>query len=139
MSDGVTRVLLVEDNEDELQIYSTMLYYNNFDVAQASNAYEAIMAVFSDPPDVILMDLNLPGLNGFSAVEILKSNSASRSIPIVCFTAHNISRETAIARGCAEVLYKPVPTTQLVAAILDCKSKKAGRTADPPVAAADDP
>jgi CheY-like chemotaxis protein len=122
-SNGIAKVLLVEDNEDELEIYTSMLYYNNFDVVQATNAYEAIEFAWSNSPDVVLMDINLPGLNGLSAIDILKANPVSQSIPIICFTAHDLPRERVLARGCVEMLEKPVPASRLVAAILKCKEK----------------
>jgi DNA-binding response OmpR family regulator len=129
MSDGIARVLIVEVDEDELQIYSSLLHYNNFDVTQACNAYEAIEAAWSAPPDIVLMDLMLPGPNGFSAIETRKANPKSNTIPVLCFTARNIDRKRAIELGCVDLLHKPVEAKQLVATILKClKERKSGST-----------
>jgi two-component system, cell cycle response regulator DivK len=131
-SSNGAKVLLVEDNEDELEIYTSMLYYNNFDVVQATNAYEAIEAAWSNAPDVVLMDISLPGINGLSAIDILKANPLSSSIPIICFTAYGIPREEVLARGCADLLDKPVQAGAMVAALLRVLEPPQGRSRMPP-------
>jgi len=107
-------VLVVEDNPDELQICSAVLYYNGFDVIEASTGEAALELARKHRPAVILMDVRLPGLDGLLVSEILKAGDDTSEIPIVCVTAYDIEPRRAHTAGLQGVLRKPVPPEVLV-------------------------
>jgi two-component system cell cycle response regulator DivK len=117
MGEGLATVLVVDDNEDDREIYSRILYYNNFDVILASSAVEAVHSARSRRPDLILMDINLGDISGLAAAEFIRADPDIRSIPIVCFSSMDLSSAFARQCGCIELLQKPVSADVLVGAI----------------------
>lgn len=107
-------VLVVEDNPDERQICSAVLYYNGFDVIEASTGEAALELARKHHPAVIIMDVRLPGLDGLLVSEILTSSDDTSQIPIVCVTAYDVDRGRAETAGLKGVLRKPVPPEVLV-------------------------
>ena len=103
-------VLLVDDLPDQRTIYQEYLVYGGFEVAVAASAPEGIAKAIELVPDVIVMDLSMPGIDGFEATKVLKAIQATRHIPIVAFTAHSphLPREWAVAAGCDGYLQKPL-------------------------------
>jgi len=112
-------VLVVEDNADERAVYSALLYYNGFDVVEAEDGQDAIQLAKTRDPDVILMDVRLPTLNGLLTTEILRATAETQSIPVVCMTGFDLSRERAEESGCRQLLRKPIPPAMLVDAVKD--------------------
>lgn len=112
-------VLVVEDNPDERAVYSALLYYNGFEVVEAADGQDAIQLAKTKDPDVILMDVRLPTLNGLLTTEILRATVETRDIPVVCMTGFDLSRERARESGCRQLLRKPVSPAMLVDAIRD--------------------
>jgi len=112
----VTKILIVEDNESNLDMLSRRLERRGFSVMSARDGREAVEAARRHCPDLILMDLGLPGLDGWQAARILKSECETRSIPIIALTAHalNGDREKARASGCDDYDTKPVEISRLV-------------------------
>lgn len=110
-------VLVVEDNADERAVYSALLFYNGFDVLEAADGQEAIQLAKAREPDVILMDVRLPTLNGLLTTEILRVTAETRSIPVVCMTGFDLRRERAEESGCRQLLRKPIPPAMLVDAV----------------------
>ena len=110
------RVLLVEDHEEIWDFLSRRLKRRNFDVVLATDGQEGVDKAKSEAPDVILLDMNLPIIDGWTAASIIKADPATASIPIIALTAHAMSgdREKAIAAGCDDYHPKPVDFSRLV-------------------------
>lgn len=109
MPDRPPTVLIVEDNEDNRIVYSTMLRHFGFAVDEAENGAEGIHKARTTLPDVILMDIAIPLVDGWEAVQRLKKDPSTAHIPIVALTAHAMpaDRERAIQVGCDGYLAKP--------------------------------
>jgi len=110
-----TRILLVEDNDDNLNVYRTILEYVGFDVVEARDGEAGITEARSRRPDLILMDISIPKIDGFEATRILKADPTTRGIPIIALTAHALDEDRRLARtcGCDGFLAKPI-TPRLV-------------------------
>jgi CheY-like chemotaxis protein len=108
------KVLVVDDNPDERQIYSAVLYYNGFDVVQAASGSEAIDLAKTERPDAILVDYMMPMITGLGVAERLRELPETKSIPIVCMTAYDLTLERAQSSGCTQLWHKPVPPGRLV-------------------------
>ena len=113
-------VLLVEDNEDNRTIYSTALSHAGYRVIEASTGQEGVDRARSESPDLILMDMSMPVLDGWAATRILKGEAATRHIPVVALTAHAMSsdRQIALDAGCDGYLAKPVPPRAVLAEVV---------------------
>ena len=114
-------ILLVEDNEMNRDMLSRRLLRRGFEVMLALDGGEALARAVSDKPDLILMDMGLPGLDGWEAARRLKADPATREIPIIALTAHAMAgdRERARAAGCDDYDTKPVDLQRLLAKIDD--------------------
>jgi len=113
----VTRILYVEDNDDN--VYMLKLRFellDGFEVLVAENGEAGCAKAIAENPDVILMDLDLPVVDGWEASRRLKNNPATRDIPIIALTAHAMSgsRDKALAAGCDEFDTKPVDFDRLL-------------------------
>jgi CheY-like chemotaxis protein len=110
------RVLLVEDDDQSRNALQTILRDEGFDVAVASDGDEGLSLVSSFQPDVIVLDLVLPRMNGFDAASVLKSDSATATIPLLAVTASWLGSESSRLRaiGFAGALRKPFPATALI-------------------------
>jgi two-component system cell cycle response regulator DivK len=101
-------VLLVDDLEDQRELYRQYLEFAGYDVTVARDGYEAIDRALGTRPDVVIMDLSMPGLDGFEATQRLKLLDSTRGIPVIALTAHGtLPREWALNAGCAAYLRKP--------------------------------
>jgi CheY-like chemotaxis protein len=109
-------ILCVEDNEDNLFVLHRRLARAGLDVKVATNGREGVEWAKTLLPDLVVMDLNLPGLNGLEATRALKSQPETRHIPIIVLTAHTSSRsrEDAFAAGCDDYDTKPVDIDRLL-------------------------
>jgi two-component system, cell cycle response regulator DivK len=109
MSDTRPLILLVEDFDDAREMYAEYLEFSGFRVAGASDAVRGIKLAEELQPAVILMDAALPGLSGWDAIEQLKSNPATRKIPVLMLTGHVLgdAKERALAMGAAGFIGKP--------------------------------
>lgn len=102
-------VLIIEDYQDCCDLYGTYLGLIGFRVLTASNGLEGIRLAAEAHPDVILMDLNLPGIDGYETTRRLKNNDATRDIPVVALTAQNLPRADWLRRaGFESAIAKPV-------------------------------
>lgn len=112
----IPTLLLVEDNELNRDMISRRLSNRGFDVMTAKNAEDGIESVRNEPPDLVLMDLSLPDLDGWTATEELKKKPSSESIPIIAITAHATKhkRDKALEAGCEAYESKPVNFDRLV-------------------------
>jgi two-component system cell cycle response regulator DivK len=114
-----TKLLYVEDNEDNVYMLVRRLRRHGFEVAVAPDGAQGIEAVRRDRPDLVLMDLSLPVLDGWEAIRRLKQAPETSSIPIIALSAHAMTgdRERAFASGCDEYETKPVELERLLAKI----------------------
>jgi CheY-like chemotaxis protein len=113
------RILYVEDNEDNAYMLSLRLKKRGFEVSIASDGGQGIEMAHRDKPDLILMDLGLPSVDGWVATRQLKQASDTKSIPIIALSAHTMpgDRERALAAGCDEYDSKPILFERLLAKI----------------------
>ncbi|MGE0445734.1 MAG: response regulator [Vicinamibacterales bacterium] len=112
-------VLIVEDQADLRQLYAQQLVQDGFDVIEAENGDDAIARSSQLGPDVVLMDLSLPVVDGWEATRRLKGDSRTAHIPIVALTAHDGSGELqrATRAGCDWFVPKPCPPEALIAEV----------------------
>jgi CheY-like chemotaxis protein len=112
----MTRILLVEDNEMNRDMLSRRLKRRGFDVAVAVDGQEGLDNAKSGAPDLILLDMDLPVVDGWEVARRLKSDDATRSIPIIALTAHAMvgDRDKALEAGCDDYDTKPVEFRRLV-------------------------
>lgn len=107
-------VLLVDDLEDQRDLYRQYLSFAGFEVETADDGLTAIASAVTSQPDVIVMDLAMPGLDGFEATQRLKALGPTADIPIIALTAHGeLPKEWALAAGCTAFLRKPCYPDQL--------------------------
>ena len=113
------RILLVEDNEMNSDMLSRRLQRKGYTVLLAVNGQEGINMARLESPDLILMDLSLPVIDGWEATRVLKAASETKGIPVIALTAHAISgdREKALAAGCDDYDSKPVEFQRLLGKI----------------------
>jgi CheY-like chemotaxis protein len=110
------KVLLVEDNEMNRDMLSRRLIRRGFEVVFAVNGKEGVDLARSEKPDIILMDMSLPVMDGWEATRCVKSDDATSSVPVIGLTAHAMSgdREKAIEAGCDDYDTKPVEINRLI-------------------------
>ena len=110
------KILLVEDNELNRDMLTRRLKRKGFTVLCAENGQESIEVAQSENPDIILMDLSLPVVDGWTAAERLKANATTKSIPIIALTAHAMKgdREKALKAGCDDYDTKPIDFERLL-------------------------
>jgi CheY-like chemotaxis protein len=113
------RVLLVEDNEDNRTIYATVLLHFGYDVIEAENGLEGVTAAHQHHPDLVLMDISLPVMDGLEATRRIKSNPRTADIPVIAITANTqeVDRTQALEAGCCRYLAKPVEPRELLAEV----------------------
>lgn len=115
----MAKLLLVEDNELNRDMLARRLEKRGFQLVIATDGLMGIVMAKREMPDLILMDMSLPGLDGWQASRQLKSDNTTARIPIIALTAHAMAedREKAMAAGCDEYETKPVELTSLLAKI----------------------
>jgi CheY-like chemotaxis protein len=109
-------ILVVDDYEDAREMYAEYLRFCGFRVAEARNGNEALEQAFALMPDLILMDLSLPGMDGWEATRQLKADERTRQIPVVALTGHALAGASDGARkaGCDSFVTKPCLPDDLV-------------------------
>ncbi|MEM9219922.1 MAG: response regulator [Cyanobacteria bacterium P01_F01_bin.150] len=115
----MTKILLVEDNEMNRDMLSRRLARKGYDVLIATDGVEGLKKSKSDSPDLILMDMSLPIMDGWEATRQLKADACTKMIPVIALTAHAMSgdREEALAAGCDEYDTKPIEFSRLLGKI----------------------
>ena len=113
------KILYVEDNEDNVYMLKNRLSRAGFTVIVATGGAQGVAMATSEQPDLILMDLTLPDINGEEATRRLKADPATKSIPVIALTANAMAsdRERAIAAGCDDFASKPVDMPRLLGKI----------------------
>jgi two-component system cell cycle response regulator DivK len=115
----MAKILLVEDNEMNRDMLSRRLTRNGHVVVVAVDGAEGVAMAATEAPDVVLMDMSLPTLDGWAATRQLRANPATQSVPVIALTAHAMAgdRAKAIAAGCNDYATKPVDLPRLLAKI----------------------
>lgn len=115
----MTKILLVEDHEELWDFLSRRLKRRGFEVVLAHDGQEGVDKARSERPDVILLDMNLPVMDGWTAARTLRGEEETRRIPIIALTAHAMSgdRGKVLEAGCDDYHPKPVDFSRLVAQI----------------------
>lgn len=115
----MTRILLVEDNEMNRDMLSRRLERKGYEVVFAMDGESAVARALSDAPDLILMDVGLPGIDGCDATRLIRENPANAALPIIALTAHAMSIDEARAReaGCNDFDTKPIDLPRLLGKI----------------------
>ncbi|HWC66360.1 MAG TPA: response regulator [Thermoanaerobaculia bacterium] len=112
----MTRILLVEDNDLNRDMLTRRLSRRGYEVEGAVDGGEAVARASAGAPDLVLMDLNLPVLDGFEATRQIKGSPATRGIPVIALSAHAMAedRDRALAAGCDDFDTKPVDLDRLL-------------------------
>ena len=112
----MSRILVVEDNRDNMTLIVDVLSSLDYDVLQATDGQEGLDLAKSGKPDLILMDLSLPRMDGWTATRHLKADPLLKSIPIIALTAHAMigDRERALEAGCDDYITKPISLSDLM-------------------------
>jgi CheY-like chemotaxis protein len=112
-------VLLVEDNEDNRIIYATALRFAGYTVLEAVTGTEGVRKAREERPDLILMDISVPELDGWEATAVLKADRQTAQIPIIAVTAHALpgDEERSMKAGCDGYLSKPLAPAKLIAEV----------------------
>ena len=123
----MTKILLVEDNEENRDMLSRRLTRRGYEVVIATDGGQGVAMAQSEIPDLILMDMDLPVLNGWEATRQLKAAPATQAIPIIALTAHAMvgDREKALEAGCDDYDTKPIEFQRLLGKIEAFLSKEA--------------
>jgi two-component system, cell cycle response regulator DivK len=125
------KILLVEDNEMNRDMLSRRLSRNGFEVVVAVDGAQAVTMATAEKPDLILMDMSLPVMDGLEATRQVKAAAATRSIPVIALTANALveDRERALAAGCDDFDTKPVELPRLLEKI---HNQLQGAASEPP-------
>jgi two-component system, cell cycle response regulator DivK len=124
----MTRILYIEDNEDNVYMLARRLERKGFDVIAAADGEQGVAMAQSTRPDLILMDLRLPVLDGWRATRRLKAEVETRGIPVIALSAHAMAgdRDAALAAGCDDFDTKPIDFARLLTKIEALLSKASG-------------
>lgn len=113
------RILIIEDNEENRESLARRLQRRGYDIVMAADGQQGVEMAKSERPDLILMDMNMPILDGWRASQMIRTESATEMLPIIGLSAHAVSgdREKALQAGCSEYHTKPVDFSQLMTQI----------------------
>jgi two-component system, sensor histidine kinase and response regulator len=111
------RILIVEDDPDLREVFQIALSFEGYDVREARSGFEALRLLDTDPPDLVLLDLGLPGIDGYAVRQELSSNAFTQHIPVVIVTA---SSQDLTHLDAAVVMRKPVSPTEVVEIVRRC-------------------
>ena len=116
----MAKILLVEDNDMNRDMLSRRLVRNGYEVLLAMDGQQGVDMALSERPDLILMDMSLPVIDGWEATRRIKANDATRRIPVIALTAHAMAgdREKAMEAGCEDYDTKPVELSRLLGKIV---------------------
>ena len=116
----MTKILLIEDNEMNRDMLSRRLQKQGYEVVIAVDGEEGVAKAQSEAPALILMDMSLPGVDGWEATRRLKTAAQTQNIPVIALTAHAMAgdRDKALAAGCDDFDTKPVELPRLLSKIL---------------------
>ena len=115
MATGTARILYIEDNPDNRMLVKRVLEAEGYDLSEAANAHDGLMQAMAEAPDLILMDINLPEVDGYTTTARLKSMPGLEKIKVIAVTANVMKgdREKTLAAGCDGYIQKPIDVDQL--------------------------
>jgi two-component system cell cycle response regulator DivK len=113
------RILVVEDNETNLYLIRFILQKNGFEVIEARDGAEGVELAIKEKPDLVIMDIQLPGIDGLEATKRIRASEADSEIPIIALTSYAMvgDREKALAAGCTGYIEKPINPETFMAEI----------------------
>jgi two-component system, cell cycle response regulator DivK len=122
------RILVVEDNERNLKLVRDVLYFAGFDVLEARSGEEGVALARQSCPDLVLMDLQLPGIDGTQALQLLRSSERTREVPVVALTALAMreDKERALDAGFDGYLQKPISVRSLPTQVRNFMEREGG-------------
>jgi CheY-like chemotaxis protein len=112
----LSRILVIEDNEDNLSLMRLLLERANYEVLAAANGFAGLEVARAEQPDLILLDLAMPEIDGWAVARELKNDIVTNNIPIIVVTAHALpkDRERAFEAGCNAFIVKPFSVAKLI-------------------------
>lgn len=115
----MTKLLIVDDEKDNIELLSRRLTRRGFTIVSALNAKDGLSSAIAEQPQLILMDIKMPEIDGLEATKMLKADDRTKAIPIIALTAHAMQedRDRAVAAGAADYETKPVDLDRLLAKI----------------------
>jgi CheY-like chemotaxis protein len=124
------RLLVVDDNPTNLKLVSDVLEFDGFEILRAADAEAAQETIRNSPPDLILMDIAMPGMNGLTLTRLLKDDPTTRHITIVALTAFAMKGDDqkAKAAGCDGYITKPIDTRKLSGQVAEFLARAGGAT-----------
>lgn len=124
------KILVIDDNPTNLKLASDLLEFANYEVLEAEDAEQALRVIQQTPPDLILMDIALPGMDGLTLTRQLKAGKETRHIRIVALTAFAMRGDEKRAReaGCDGYITKPIDTRKLAGQVAEVLEATAGST-----------
>jgi two-component system, cell cycle response regulator DivK len=122
---AITRILVVEDNRDNMTLIYDVLTSLDYEVLQAVDGEQGVALAAEQKPNLILMDLSLPRMDGWTAARTIKANEALKHIPVIALTAHAMvgDRERALEAGCDDYITKPINLPELASKLTRHLSK----------------
>jgi two-component system, cell cycle response regulator DivK len=113
------RILVVEDNEMNMQLFEYLLEESGFEIVKATTGEEALRLAAQEKPDLILMDIHLPGMDGLSVVRELKAGGEMEGVPILALTAHAMrgDKDRFLQAGCDGYISKPIDVKTFIPSI----------------------
>ncbi len=113
---GSKTILIVEDNELNMQLFNDVLEVKGYQTLQSRDGYDALKIVQESPPDLILMDIQLPGMSGLEVTKLIKEDENLKTIPIIALTAFAMKGDEEKIRqgGCDDYHAKPISTSELL-------------------------
>jgi CheY-like chemotaxis protein len=108
------KILIADDSKTFLLFEELLLSELICDIVKANNGVEAFQKAQTELPDLILLDIHMPELNGIECCRLIKSNPATSRIPVIIVTAHGNERNSCIKAGCTEIITKPVDKKNLI-------------------------
>ncbi len=108
------KILVIEDNAVNMELVCDLLEMAGYDIIQAADAESGIKVADKEQPDLILMDISLPGMDGLQATRVLKQRQSARQIPVVALTAHAMKgdEDKVLEAGCNGYITKPINTRE---------------------------
>ncbi len=113
------KILIIDDNEDNLNLFITILQCRGYETLHAKNGLEGIKLAMSEKPHLILMDIQMPLIDGFDAIKILRSESSTKDIPSIALTSYHLreGRDGFLKYGFVDYIKKPIKLEEFLKAI----------------------
>jgi DNA-binding response OmpR family regulator len=122
------RILIVDDSSDNSELLQIILNWEGFSSQIAGSGEEALASVAAEPPDLVLLDLGLPGLSGAEVIDQMKGNLATKNIPVIVISGRgdDVTRRRVLQAGAADFILKPVERADLCQRVRNVLCKTAG-------------